>query len=561
MREPRDRIEQLERLHAVGLALSAERDKRKLIERILLEAKEMCRADGGTLYTRSDDDHLVFEILRTDSLKLAFGGTAPDEVPFSPVPLFISRKEENRKNVASHCVHERCSVNIADAYDAEGFDFAGTKAFDAENGYRTQSVLTIPMLNQADQVIGVLQLLNARDKTGKVVPFASDLQELVEALAAQAAAALDNLNLLSDQRKLMESFIKLIAAAIDAKSPYTGGHCRRVPVLTELITEAVCASKTGPFADFDLSDEARYELHIAGWLHDCGKVTTPVHVMDKATKLETIFDRIALVEQRFMARARQLERDAAINGTNAEAALTELREDFAFITASNTGGEFMSDDRKARVRRIAEQTVEDLSGNPQPLLTPDEVYNLCISRGTLTEEERVIINGHMVQTIEMLRALPFPRSLRRVPEYAGGHHERMDGTGYPKGLFAGDMSIPARIMAIADVFEALTAADRPYKKGKSLSEAMRIMGVMKQCNHLDPQLFDEFIKSGVYKEYGARFLAAAQIDEVDEAMLLAIEPRPYELPAEEIRQQRVNGYAAPYDALVAQSIDLPNPED
>ncbi|MDZ7825074.1 MAG: HD domain-containing phosphohydrolase [Gammaproteobacteria bacterium] len=333
---------------------------------------------------------------------------------------------------------------------------------------------------------------------------------IVEALASEAAVALDNQQLIAAQRRLLESFIQMIASAIDAKSPYTGGHCKRVPVLTEMLAAAACRTREGPFADFDLDEEQWYELHIAAWLHDCGKVTTPVHVMDKSTKLESIRDGMEAVRARFEALKRETELehlkaggrpdDEAVSG-----ALAELDRDLAFLETSNIGGEFISEEDRERIRAIGARTWQ--CGNERrPLLTADEVNNLCVARGTLTEEERLIINGHMVQTVKMLESLPFPRDLKRVPEYAGGHHETMDGTGYPKGLFAGDMSVPARVMAIADVFEALTANDRPYKQGKTLSESMEIMGRMKRGNHLDPQLFDLFVRSGVYRQYAERFL-------------------------------------------------------
>jgi hypothetical protein len=339
----------------------------------------------------------------------------------------------------------------------------------------------------------------------------------------------------------------MIAAAIDAKSPYTGGHCERVPILTEMLVREACRQQEGPFADFSLSDEQWYELRIAAWLHDCGKVTTPVHIMDKATKLETIADRIAVVRARFTV----LEREAQVHmleqvlaGADrevAQAGLDEtvrgLREDLRFLEEANIGAEFLPAEAQVRIAEIGARPYVE-AGQTRTLLDADEIKNLQISRGTLTQEERLIINGHMVQTVKMLERLPFPRNLRRVPEYAAGHHEKMDGGGYPKGIYAGDMSIPARIMAIADVFEALTAQDRPYKKGKKLSEAMRIMGFMKRDNHLDPDLFDLFVSSGVYKQYGAKYLPDDLIDDVDAAALLAIDATSFELPPEGERRRR-----------------------
>ena len=557
-----EKVQRFELLYKVGVTLSAEKDKDRLVEMILLEAKQLCGADGGTLYLRTDDDELRFAIMRTDSLGIALGGTTGKPIDLPPLPMFRDGVP-NEQNIATCAALRRESFNVPDAYDAEGFDFSGTQRFDERNGYRSKSFLAIPLVNNEDRVIGVLQLLNAKDRaTGELVSFSREKQQIVEALASQAAIALDNQMLLEGQKELLESFIKLIAAAIDAKSPYTGGHCERVPILTEMLAEAACQCGDGPLADFKLTPEEWYELRIAAWLHDCGKVTTPVHVMDKATKLETIFDRIHVVRGRFEVLRRDAEvaywRGVAEGGDDTalkaelQRELSRLDEELAFLESANIGGEFLSPDKQARVAEIGKRLYRQ-GGEQRPLLSEDELQSLQISRGTLTEDERLIINGHMVQTIKMLEALPFPRNLRRVPEYAGGHHEKMDGDGYPKGIYAGDMSVPARIMAIADVFEALTAQDRPYKKGKTLSESMRIMGFMKRDNHLDPDLFDLFVTSGVYKLYGQRFLPPELIDEVDEAALLAIEPKPFDLPPAEQRRSRWRDFLPAYRDEVSRS--------
>jgi HD-GYP domain-containing protein (c-di-GMP phosphodiesterase class II) len=561
-----ERLKRVELLLRTGLALSAERNRERLIETILVEAQQLCHADGGTLYLKNERDELCFAILRNDSLGLSLGGTTGRAVDLPPV---LTRDaltgEPNHKNVASHAALTRQSVNIADAYAAPGFDFSGTQAFDLRHGYRSTSFLTIPLQNSEGLVLGVLQLINARHpESGQVLPFQREDQLIVEALASQAGIAIDNRNLLDDQRDLLESFIRMIAGAIDAESPYTGAHCERVPVLTEMLTRSLCEAETGPFADFSLNDDEWYELHIAAWLHDCGKVATPTHVMDKATKLERVYDRLQAVRTRFEL----LERDARIEYLEAlalrpgersaleatyHAQLAQLDDDLSLLTASNLGGEFLSPEKQARIRAIAARSYVE-GGRRVPLLTEDEVDNLCISRGTLTHAERLIINGHMVQTVRMLEALPFPRHLRRVPEYAGGHHERMDGTGYPKGLFAGDMSVPARVLAIADVFEALTASDRPYKPGKKLSETMSIMGAMKRDNHLDPDLLDHFVSSGVYRKYAERYLSADLIDAVDEARILQIRPKPFSLPDAALRQARWQNFLPEYLASGARRV-------
>lgn len=549
MSAPEDKLRRLELLLRVGVALSAESDTNRLLETILLEAKELTRADGGTLYVRQDEDSLHFAIMRTDSLGIAIGGTTGRPTTLPPIPLRDAETgAPNHRHIASYAALRKQSINIPNAYDTTRFDFSGTKAFDARNGYRSVSFLTIPMLDADSRVVGVLQLINSRDpRTNEVVPFDDLDQQTVEVLASQAGVSLQNKLLRDAQRDLLESFIKMIASAIDAKSDYTGGHCERVPLIAEMLARAACEAKTGPFAEFDLSELEWYELHIAAWLHDCGKVVTPVHVMDKSKKLETIFDRIESVRARFEvlrrdARIRAYQRekvgeDPAQVEDDLQRELAALRDDLAFLEQTNFGGEFLSREGQARIAKIAERTLE-LGGKQVPLLSAEEVQNLSVSRGTLTEKERLIINAHMVHTVNILSALPFPPQLRRVPEYATGHHEKMDGTGYPRGIYAGDMSVPARIMAVADVYEALTATDRPYKQPKRLSEVMSIMGRMKQQHHLDPDVFDLFITSGVYREYAQQNLPAELVDAVDEQQLLAIKPPALDLPPEAERRQR-----------------------
>jgi HD-GYP domain-containing protein (c-di-GMP phosphodiesterase class II) len=527
----------LEELNGIGISLSKVKDTNRLLEAILVSAKKITNADGGTLYRVDADKKLVhFEILRTDSLNIAMGGTTGVEVPFYPVRLFDDDGRPNNSMVVAYSVLRDETVNIADAYAAKGFDFSGTKSFDAKTGYRSESFLTVPMKNHEDEVIGVLQLINAKDRqNGATVPFSEADQRLAESLASQAAVALTNRQLINQLEGLFESFISLINAAIDDKSPYTGGHCQRVPMLTMMLAEAVNESEEGPLAGFRMTDKDRYELKIAGLLHDCGKVTTPVHVVDKATKLQTIFDRITLVDTRFEI----LKRDAEIarlktrlnppgNRTDEweradrelKARLRQIDEDRQFLRFCNFGSEAMRQEDQQRVRDISKTyRWRDVDGNEADFLTVDEVNNLTIRSGTLTQEERQVINHHIEVTIKMLESLPWPKHLKNVAEYAGGHHERMDGKGYPRGLSRDQMSVQARVMGIADIFEALTAKDRPYKKGKTLTESLQILGKFKLNGHIDPDLFDIFVRKKVYLKYAELFLDADQIDEVNEAAL------------------------------------------
>ncbi|RVU39498.1 GAF domain-containing protein [Hwanghaeella grinnelliae] len=569
----------LERLVERGIALGGEHSETRLIDAVLDVAKELAQADGATLYMLKDDA-LHFENMKNDSMGIDIGGHDGPPVGLVPVPLWDPEsKEPNHRNVASHCALVGETVLIDDAYNNENFDFSGTKRVDEQNGYHSTSFLTVPLKPRGKNVIGVLQLINAKNpETGEVGPFDVEVVNFVEALASQAAVALDNKNLIQSQKELLDSFIELMAAAIDAKSPYTGGHCRRVPELAMMLARSAESESDGPLSEFKFANEDEWrEFRIAAWLHDCGKVTTPEYVVDKATKLETIYNRMHEIRTRFEVLLRDNKiafLQAALDGKEPDRDAFErenaaLMDDFAFVAECNIGGEFMDEEKKERLRQIGRREwtrhfsdrlglsiaerkrmdefsepalpvvekllddkpehihrreTSDVFGDnpygfdmdvPEHRFNHGEIYNLCISRGTLTAEERFIINDHIVQTIIMLEGLPYPDHLKRIPEIAAGHHETMIGTGYPRKLKKDDMSIPARIMAIADIFEALTAADRPYKPAKTLTESIRIMSFMKKDQHIDPDLFDLFLRNGVYKEYARRFLLPEQIDEVD----------------------------------------------
>jgi len=537
-----DLLRRLEELNQIGIALSQERDINRLLERILIAAKDITHADGGTLYRMTEEKSLKFEIIRNETLGIAMGGTTGVEIPFYPIYLFDKDGKAVNTMVAAYAVHHDQSVNIADAYTEEGFDFTGTKNFDKKTGYRSRSFLTMPMKNHEGQIIGVLQLINSKDpRSGEVVAFSDTDQHLAESLASQAAIALTNRLLINHLENLFESFISLMNTAIDDKSPYTGGHCQRVPMLTMMLAEAVDNCKVGPLRDFTMTERDRYELKIAGLLHDCGKVTTPVHVVDKATKLQTIFDRVALIDTRFEVVKRDAEiallkarleklgprHTDVVGDAQLVAGIREIESDRDFLRRVNIGSEAMKDEDVARVQAIARRyRWRNGDGERSDFLSEDEIRNLTIRSGTLTSDERQIINHHIEVTIQMLESLPWPRHLKNVPEYAGGHHERMDGKGYPRGLKREQMSVQARCMGIADIFEALTAKDRPYKKGKTLTESLTILGKFKLNGHIDPDLFDVFMWDKVYEKYARQFLDPDQIDEVDVTKIPGYVPPP-----------------------------------
>ena len=547
-------LSRLEELNAIGIALSNERDTNRLLETIMVAAKRITNADAGTLYLLEPEQQaLKFEIIRTDSLGIAMGGTTGVPITFYPISLYDAAGNPNHNMVVAHAALSGTTVNIPDAYMAEGFDFSGTKNFDSKTGYRSTSLMAVPMRNHENELIGVLQLINAQDRdSGKIVSFSQQDQSLLESLASQAAIALTNHLLIQQMESLFESFISLINTAIDDKSAYTGGHCERVPALTMMLAEAVNRTKQGPLKDFVMTEKDRHELKIAGLLHDCGKITTPVHVVDKSTKLETIFDRIHLIDTRFevlkrdaeiaMLRAqlnlsspcplpqageggaqrRERAEGEVLNAniqTEYEARIRQLDEDREFLRHCNIGSEKMDAAHQERINRIAAYVWHNEEGKQVNFLSAEEMENLTIRAGTLTDAERQIINHHIDITIKMLESLPWPRHLKKVPEYAGGHHERMDGKGYPKGLKREQMSVQARVMGIADIFEALTAKDRPYKRGKTLTESLNILGKFKENGHIDPDLFDVFVREKVYLEYAKQFMDQDQIDAVDESRI------------------------------------------
>ncbi|KTD76456.1 HD domain-containing phosphohydrolase [Legionella waltersii] len=519
----------IQSLTQIGIALSTEKNHSRLLELILMKALEITNADGGTLYTKTDNKTLKFEIMINKSLGIHMGGTSKTPIGFSELPLYDEHGDPNFHMLAPWSAINRQTINLKDAYTTRKFDLSGTKQFDKKTGYKSQSFLTVPMTNHLNEVIGVLQLINAIDPlTNKVSSFSKLNQTIVESLASQAAVTITNRALINAEKELFNSLIQLIAKAIDEKSPYTGQHCRRVPVITLLLAKAACEVDKGPLKEFTMTEDELYELEVSAWLHDCGKISIPESVVDKATKLEEIFDRIHLIDLRFEL----LIRDAMIEclqdkiqkltgnpiNLHEEQSLQEKIQAFykerAMIRKCNLGKEHIHPEELAAIKNISKHNLVSSEGKVAPFLSKKEIQMLEINRGTLTVNEREIINNHVTVTIKMLESLPYPKHLKRVPELAGSHHEKMDGSGYPRGLTKEQMSIPARMIAIADVFEALTASDRPYKKAMTLSRALKIMGQMKVDGHIDPDLFDVFIEEKVYETYAKDYLNPKLVDTI-----------------------------------------------
>jgi len=528
-------LDHIKKLIRIGIALSVEKDINKLLEMIVDETRDLTHADAGTLYILDRDQQcLTFQIMQNDTMEARLGGTSGEAIELPPIPLYSENGEPNHSNVASYVALTGKAVNIPDVYEAEGFDFTGPRNYDASTGYRSKSMLVMALQNHENEIIGVLQLLNAQDPdSGDVVAFSDEYVDLVASLASQAAVALTNTQLIQDMTDLFYSFIKGIATAIDEKSSYTGGHINRVVFITMLIAEKINISKEGHFKDFSFSEDEMEELMLAAWMHDVGKITTPEYVVDKATKLQTIFDRLELIEARFQVIEKSIENDmlkqkimllqespdadkaamAEIEKT-AQNCINILKEDFDVIRSANTPGEFMDEEKIDKVKAIANKTyVQD--NEERPYLTLDEVHNLSISKGTLTSDERRVIENHASMTLKILNELTFPQKFSRVPEFAAGHHEKLDGSGYPQQLTEKELAIQTRILVVADIFEALTAKDRPYKKPMKLSQAVKILGFMVKDRHIDSEIFNLVLESDILKEYATKHMDPAQVDDLE----------------------------------------------
>lgn len=524
-------VSHITKLTQIGLALSVEKDIKKLLEMIVDEARSLSNADGGTLYTVDKDKrNLCFEIMHNDSMGIRMGGNSGDEIQLPNVPLYDNNGEPNYANVSSYVALTGKTVNIPDVYKTDGFDFTGPREYDASTGYRSTSMLVIPLQNYENDIIGVLQLLNAKElKTNRVTFFSEVYVDLIASLASQAAVALTNTQLIQDLTNLFYAFIQSIAAAIDEKSPYTGGHITRVVELTMMIANEINQNNHGKFKNLNFNKEELEELRLAAWMHDVGKITTPEHIINKSSRLETLFDRVDSIETRFQLIKKIVENNHLKHkiemlekgsvrpehlktlDENQKKQLQLLDDELLFIKSCNKSSSFMDNDKISTIMQIAEKTYE-LNGKMLPYLDNNERYNLSISKGTLTPEERLVIENHATMTLKMLKHLPFPRKLKNVPTYAAGHHEKLNGSGYPQKLSGDQLPVQSRIMAIADIFEALTAKDRPYKKPMKLSQAIKIMTEMKEDNHIDPDIFDLFITTRIYNKYAAKEMHPDQVD-------------------------------------------------
>ena len=504
-------FEQIKKLSDIGIALSGVYDLNTLLEMIVDQARNFTNADAGTLYI-VEDNTLRFKIVQNDSLKIRMGGKDGEPIPFAPVEL-------NQSNVSAYVALNGVSVNIPDVYNTDLFDFTGPKKFDQSTGYRSQSMLVVPMRDHYGDVIGVLQLLNATTfNTGKVTTFSQDYENLTESLASQAAVSITNAKLISNMAELFEAFVKVMATAIDEKSPVTGGHIRRVADLTLTMADVIHNVKEGPYKDITFTQDQIYELKIAAYMHDIGKVTSPVEIVEKAKKLQTIFDRIqyirlrmAYISQRIILEGQNAKIEILQNGSDSEKLialetetnnkLEEIKEISEFINKCNEPGEFLDDETLERLKEISQKTYIDDEEKQQPFLKEDELVNLSIRRGSITEAERKKMQDHAAVTLKMLKQIPFTKKLQNIPAFAGAHHEFINGKGYPLGLKGDEIPFEGKLMAVTDIAEALTASDRPYKKAMPLETVYRILRSMAEKEELDNTLVELFIEKEVYKIY------------------------------------------------------------
>ena len=526
-----------------------------IISRTIDLAAEVADADGCFFFHVTPSNYINLIHGRIKSL-------TPETTKTSNIELFESThlpgiKNKKLKRPAEACAINKEIINSSNIYAEPLLETSLIKEFDELNNYTTISALIFPLFDSKSNVIGVAQFINARDQRGKIINFSIEKQEKIISLCQIIACILERKRLSESYTQLLESFVAVLAKAIDAKSPYTGLHCQKVPIITRMLAAAAVSEDFGALKNFDMSDDDWYALHIASWLHDCGKIVTPDYIVDKSAKLETVNNRIHEIRTRFEV----LRRDAHIEylqkrlqnidtkeNLQAEfvAKIKKLTEDFDFIGKCNTGEIPLTDQDLKRLDEISKlkftRTFSRMVGlswrdkkhipssekyslpeveyviQNRPEQTSDhynqgELTNLKIPQGTINDEERKKINEHIVSTIDILKSLPFPSELENIVEFAGGHHERIDGKGYPKGLTGNQMSIPAKIIAIADIFEALTAKDRPYKKAKKLSEVLRIMQEMKNTGHIDPDLYHIFVSRGVYLDYAKEYIDKGQLDE------------------------------------------------
>lgn len=498
----------------MNLELANELDKDKLLEMILTLTRELTNSEAGTLYTISDDKkYLDFKVIQNNPLDIYMGGTK-EKITWPSLPIYLENAEENKNMVAAVSYLEKKIINIPDVYEENKYNFNGTKKFDESIGYRSKSMLVIPLKNHEDDVIGVLQLINKTRLLTKVVPFNISDERIIKALAAQAAMALTNTQLILSLDAFLSSFVSTIATAIDAKSRHTSNHIGKVSKIANYIAQAINEDNT-IYKDVKYSKNDFKQIDLAAKMHDIGKISMPESIIDKARKLQLMIDGIEIIEERVEILKRDFEialLKNEITKEEYEKNISFLDEDFEFLKKSNIGSEYMDDNDIEKINKIGQRTYEK-NGEIVNFIMAREKYNLCIQKGTLTKDEKSIMNSHANLSLEMLSTLPFPKKYNKVMNIAVNHHEKLNGKGYPRGLKEEDLTLEDRIMILADIFEALTSSDRPYKSAKKLSEVFKILSFMVKDGEIDGELLKFFHENEVLKKYAKEELSEEQIDE------------------------------------------------
>jgi HD-GYP domain-containing protein (c-di-GMP phosphodiesterase class II)/ribonuclease BN (tRNA processing enzyme) len=508
----------LEEISDASMSLSNENNIDRLLQLILTKAKNLTHSDGGTLYLlNSDKKYLEFKVIQNDSLKIMMGGDSGRQISWDPLPLYTSVGAENMHMAAVAAVFEDRVINIADVYNAKTYDFSGTRKFDEHTGYRSKSMLILPLKNHENSITGVLQLINKTDRCGNVIPFDHHDENIAMILATQAAIVLTKQQFIDDMEKLFESFLQAINVAIESKSKYTAGHIQKMVAITEMIIDAINAD-TECFREVSFDDDRKKETILAAMMHDVGKIVIPEYVVDKATKLQTIYDRIESVRLKAEIRRHEAETASLQRHCNLHEisdilekdreylhTIRKIEEELDLVKWLNHTRDYIDEEKLVLLKEISKNKIRFEKRNIN-WLNGDEVKNLSIKKGTLTDEERNIINSHAYVGMKMLEKVSFPKKYSRIPEIASAHHEKLDGSGYPLGLKGDEISLESRILAIADIFEALTAADRPYKSSKSVDETMKILETMAEEGALDKKIVGFMRSSGLFREIEKKIL-------------------------------------------------------
>jgi len=462
----------------VGIALSKEKDADLLFETILTAAMDISDCDGGTLYIR-ESESLVFRTMITRSMNIHRNGkNAAVDLP--PVPL-------SRRHVCACAALDAVLINLPDVYQDSQYDFSGARGYDALTGYQTVSMLVVPMENDYGEVIGVLQLINAKGSDGKIVPFDAAYEPVILSIASQAAICLTNMNYADEIARLFESFVRVMSAAIDERSPYNANHTRNMVKMGARFVDWL--SESGNAWTFSQEEKRQFLMSI--WLHDVGKLVIPLEIMDKETRLG---ERLADVDHRievFLLRNKINDLEGRTDHASSEETARSLNTSRELILKANTAG-FLDDDTLESVRGLGALVFEDASGERQPLLTPEELIALSVRKGTLTDQERATMEGHVSMTAHLLDQMEFSRNYQKVPEWASAHHEYLNGQGYPNKLAGEKLPREVRLLTILDIFDALTARDRPYKPAMPTARAIDILSSMVRDGQLDEEIFALF---------------------------------------------------------------------